>query len=131
MGLEQVPHNEPDTEDLDDEVIFKTIPVIEDKIQETSEAGDILKEPVDNSEAKDSFNEYVDEIVSENDDKNQMVINHVQPEHDDPCNDEGSKKESKNNSFNESVDIIEKDKSDNDLPKQVASGDESGAKEDD
>ena len=129
--LKQVSQNVPDTEDLDDEAIFKTIPVIEEKIQETSEAGDILKEPVDDSDAKDSFNDYVDEIVSENDDKNQMVLDNFQPEHDNPCNDEGSKKESKNYSFIESVDIIEKDKSDNDLSNQIASGDESGAKQDD
>ena len=128
--LDQVSQNEPDTEDLDDEVILKTTPVIEDKIQETSEAGDILKEPVDDNDTKDSFNEYVGDIVSENDDQNQMVLDNFQPEHNNPCNDEGSKKESKNDSFIESVDIIEKDESDNDLPKQVAS-DEIGAKQDD
>ena len=44
-----------------------------------------------------------------------MVLDNFQPEHDNPCNDEGSKKESKDYSFIESVDIIEKDKSDNDL----------------
>ena len=68
-----------------------------------------------NSDSQITFNEYVHEIVSENDDKNQMVLDNFQPEHDNPCNDEGSKKESKNYSFIESVDIIEKDKSDNDL----------------
>ena len=46
-------------------------------------------------------------------------------------NDEGSKKESKNDGFIESVDIIEKDKFDNNLLKQVASVDESGTKKDD
>ena len=60
-----------------------------------------------------------------------MVLDNFQTEHNNPCNDEGSKKESKNDGFIESVDIIEKDKSDNDLPKQVASGDESDAKQDD
>ena len=59
-----------------------------------------------------------------------MVLDNFQTEHNNPCNDEGSKKESKNDSFIESVDIIEKDESDNDLPKQVAS-DEIGAKQDD
>ena len=54
--FEQVSQNEPDIEDLDDEVNFKTIPVIEDKIkiQETSEAGDILKD--------DCFNEIASKI---------------------------------------------------------------------
>ena len=57
--FEQVSQNEPDIEDLDDEVIFKTIPVIE-----TFEAGDILKELINDSDAKDDcFNE----IASKND----------------------------------------------------------------
>ena len=84
---------------------------------------------IDDIDAKDSFNEYVHEIVSKNDDKNKVVLDNFQTEHNNPCNDEGSKKESKNDGFIESVNIIEKDKSDNDLPKQVASEDESGAKQ--
>ena len=61
--------------------------------------------------------------------KKWYVLDNFQTEHNNPCNDEGSKKESKNDGFIESVNIIEKDKSDNDLPKQVASEDESGAKQ--
>ena len=89
--------------------IFKN--VIEDKNQETSETGVLLKEPVDDNDANnDCFNESVVEIVPDNDDKNPMALPNFQPEHDDPCND-GSKKESRHESFNKSVDIIEKDKS--------------------
>ena len=37
-----------------------------------------------------------------------MVLDNFQTEHNNPCNDEGCKKESKNDGFIESVDIIEK-----------------------
>ena len=189
VQLEQVPQNEPDPEDLDDEVLLETIPVNEDKIQEISEPGNFLKEPVDDSDAKDDcFNESVDEIVSENDDKNPMVLDHVQPKPDHSCNDQGiankvddindnedtfngsideiatntddrnlkmvldvqpehkdpsnegftkkfDDKNDKHDIFNASVDeilpdIIEVDKSDNNIPKQ-ASGDKSDVEQND
>ena len=52
-----------------------------------------------------------DEIVSKNDDKHKVILDNFQTEHNNPCNDEESKKESKNDGFIESVNIFEKDKS--------------------
>ena len=125
--------------DLDEEFNSEIIPCPYCKVRITRDSmkkhirtdheNDIKNQAIIDLE-EERFNKYVHEIVYENDDKNPMVLDNFQPEHDNPCNDEGSKKE-KNESKNESVDIIEKDKSDNDLPKQVASGNENGAKQDD
>ena len=51
-----------------------------DIVEEALDSIAIIKEPVDDIDAKDSFNEYVHEIVSENDDKNKVVLDNFQTE---------------------------------------------------